>query len=1149
MIRPTLFVGLGTTGTEILKKLRELMNEEYGLGGLPIFRYIAIETDGNMEVGNTNQMKDYERINFVKATIENFAMINRKLDSTDILYNEHFDDWLNRDVLTFAKNFTAGAAHIRMAGRLCLWENWGQISGTIAKAHGAIIAPASIKNANDILEQHFKTKGFPVDGNIDGDNIHIYVVGSLCGGTCSGMMTDMAYHCRNLIGVKDGNEIHGIFTMHDRRAATDDDALTDVRSANCYASLWELNYYNHLQTTYDVILPNSDGKVASPEKIPFDNTMLVSCSGKEQNNQFVDEDGNLDLDGLNLMMALNLFAETAGNTRGLKDAMGINGRALKGYGTEKIVKKGETTVMMRSMASFGLTAVWYPKYRIASASASLVSQELCDNWLASHITQATIVKNAKNEWDRILKGNIDTLATPENQTPIKSRILTHLGRAKQQWLKNETSSNQLSLNMENYPIGNSFKKKFVEGGEYVDLMKMQVPECKKNLSNAIEQILNNQLGNIDFVGTHGLDDVKMFFETLDKEIENTIQQCPAMMPSLDLKKLDFEPIDRAINSFWLKSIFLHDKSVNLHRNNIIDQYCNLIIGSRTSFYESVRNYFLGPILQEIRTELGFGVSPMDEDRPSRTQTIKQRLDQIDANLNKCLEKFKEEYSKAINPRRSECVKIVANNEENRIDTDATILSHQIKQLGVGNLLLDGVTMTSFLQKDTDDIFDQMFTTYRRMSLSQIKSHDVVQEVQKQLGTGAADIPNLANRSNPYQTFDNDYKPLLNIPPKIIFGHDPKNNVLPALEGKLGFPNSGASSVDHLLFYYQEEYGFTIDDLGVYRLLKQQYDGNPLGKYGHSTHQEADFYNLDLYDKIRKLQRWCQVLARLVPEICNRIDENAFDGVFRLDYGRYVFDYRIDSQLESLGLNNHQDGIKMLSSIKNTDAYNEFIESVQSKFMILGREKIIENIINPMLLEVENLNTRTKLSRYFNQFLDEVYSDNVFTDTADADDDFESYFSNVNFPTHENTQSQEAPSTSAEPNQNVPNEAAENTTADLSDDYGDVNVEETEVETGTFNQTDSTSGTEDHGDNTDANESTVSSDDTTDEVVWTEAAPETEHSSTEEATEEEPSPEQQPHPEVVPETDTQQKQQKPAKPFSVADVDPKILRRDSPRKKE
>ena len=40
-----------------------------------------------------------------------------------------------------------------------------------------------------------------------GGNTHIYIVGSLCGGTCSGMLIDMAYHCRGLIGTKDRNDI------------------------------------------------------------------------------------------------------------------------------------------------------------------------------------------------------------------------------------------------------------------------------------------------------------------------------------------------------------------------------------------------------------------------------------------------------------------------------------------------------------------------------------------------------------------------------------------------------------------------------------------------------------------------------------------------------------------------------------------------------------------------------------------------------------------------------------------------------------------------------------------------------------------------------------------------------------------------------
>ena len=143
MIRPTLFIGLGTTGTKILKKLRELMSEEYGRAGLPIFRYISIETDEKIEVGNTRQMEDYEKINLISATIENFDTIRLRLDSQDTThFSPQWNEWLNPDLLNYALNFKAGAGNIRMAGRMCLWENWDKMRETVLQALAAIIAPA-----------------------------------------------------------------------------------------------------------------------------------------------------------------------------------------------------------------------------------------------------------------------------------------------------------------------------------------------------------------------------------------------------------------------------------------------------------------------------------------------------------------------------------------------------------------------------------------------------------------------------------------------------------------------------------------------------------------------------------------------------------------------------------------------------------------------------------------------------------------------------------------------------------------------------------------------------------------------------------------------------------------------------------------------
>ena len=1143
MITPTLFVGLGTTGTNILIELRELMAEEYGHAGLPLFRYIAIETHGEVNVQNTNQMDDYERINLIRATIPNVKPIRLKLTPGEPLHNPYLVDWLDRELLKIeAGGFMDGASNIRMAGRLCLWENWPDIQATFANAISAIMAPATKRKTINILTERKKIAGHPLD---DTGSIKVYVLGSLCGGSCSGMLIDVGYFFRYLLGAYgDESRINGIFTMFDENHAAKPDAMFNIRSANCYASLLELNYYHHQETTYDITFPDGR-KIENMREKPFDYTLFVSPSGKIAGNQFSTGAGDFDEHGLNLMVALNLFAESAADTGGVKNAIRTNYTSHADFGTLKPVREGEIRTMIRYMASFGLTAVWYPKYRIASAAACSIGNKLCDNWLGSHIPQATTVKDAETEWNQILNANIDILTSPERQSPIKNRIDTHLANARKQWLNTEISSNQLSRNMEEFPIGDSFRKKFEPGGEYVELMNMQVPECKKAFSKAIELTLNNQLGSIDFGGTRGLGDVKMFFETLDKRIGNSIQNCPDRMPTLNLDKLDFSPMEMADNNLWLKLIFLADDSVKAHRDSMVEGYCNLIIGSPTSFYESVRNHFIKPILQEIRTELGFGVTPMDEGEPNRRRTIKQQLDQIEANLNNCIQEFKNEYDKAINPPISECVKIVTNDSENLIGADAATLSRQISQSDDGIELLRGESMATLLAKEGTDITAQMTETYRQLSLDRIQVDDVVTKAQELLDSGSSDIQNLASRSNPYQMFTGTHISfVVEDSPNIIFGHVGKalTDLNDSLSGK-EFPfEVSASSVDHLLFFYQEEAGFALDDLASHTTLANKFLQSP-GEYGHSTHQDADFYNLELYDKIQKLRDWCRALGRIVPEICQHINKDAFSGVFYQTKSEYIYEYNVDGIFERLSLHNDPDGIKTLSQTQNEVEYNKFIRSVRSCFAALDRQQI-EQLINLLLREIEDNNEHRIISQFFRQFLDDVYSEDASVDNTDSNSVSDSTFFQTPPQTYQQTPTPQPNNTSTPSSQEVDNDNASQPTAD--DDYGGTASEESEIDARSFNQTD----TEHNEVGVTSPQNTASPQDVSDatdgEHVSTEVEPETEFSPPEDTTDEEPPAEQQPQPE----TGEQEKQKQSSTKFTVRNPNvTQTLRRKGTRKKE
>ena len=222
MIKPTLFVGLGTTGTNILKTLRLLMSEEYRDSGLPIFRYVSIETREAETGDNPRQFKDYEQISVVNATIEDTVPIQRKLDSDQpgSVYNPHLKDWLNPLLLNQIQSFKDGAGNIRMAGRLCLWENWEEIRRILSSARNDIIDHANIQRTQEILTKHYEAKDLDVPNQlVDQDGINAYIVGTLCGGSCSGMFIDMAYFIGNLLGGNNANNVYGVFTMFDRISA------------------------------------------------------------------------------------------------------------------------------------------------------------------------------------------------------------------------------------------------------------------------------------------------------------------------------------------------------------------------------------------------------------------------------------------------------------------------------------------------------------------------------------------------------------------------------------------------------------------------------------------------------------------------------------------------------------------------------------------------------------------------------------------------------------------------------------------------------------------------------------------------------------------------------------------------------------------
>lgn len=393
-IRPTVYVGLGTTGTEIINHLRALNHKEYGYAGLPIFRYISIETDaGNNgqsgEIDNDDRVhfgydgdvpkslafglspQSYERNQVVHTTISDPEPIRARIDNPDsYVFDKDLAGWLSERILDSeaVRRGGAGAGNLRMAGRLSLWENWNKgsrVGPTLSAAYYSLENRDYRNEAASFLKRHFGC-----DIEVDLEYRNIFILGTLCGGTCSGMLLDIAYYFQDI--VDEYTKIYGIFTMFNEGLARGGDS--DILLANCYAGLVELDFYKRPETEYRLTLP--DGVEIHKRVAPFNVATFVSATKNCLNQNGIFETGQL-----NQMVARDLFVRSLGVDKHIEADL-VNA-PKRDNGFEKVRDAGsnaETSAFVQYMFSSGVDIVWLPKHELVRFADGEFIQRLWDDW-------------------------------------------------------------------------------------------------------------------------------------------------------------------------------------------------------------------------------------------------------------------------------------------------------------------------------------------------------------------------------------------------------------------------------------------------------------------------------------------------------------------------------------------------------------------------------------------------------------------------------------------------------------------------------------------------------------------------------------------------------------------------------------------------
>ncbi|MET1114209.1 MAG: tubulin-like doman-containing protein [Comamonas sp.] len=244
-VRPTLFIGVGGTGMEVLLRVRRrILNNLWGNAGrrvridslteFPVAQFIQLDLDSGAVIDSgRSQSEDlqYEQVKFSDddKIVETFDMEKYSRDEDALEKYPHIKEWLPLTpgvIANLGIDPSKGAGQIRAVSRMYFFDKYTKIRDKIR---------SKLKTLKSGLshEQQLNHLGLKMERS----KFRIVVVGSVAGGTGSGVFLDMGWLARwladNEVGSADVDLMLFMPTGYNQ-------AGKDRTEANGYAALMEL---------------------------------------------------------------------------------------------------------------------------------------------------------------------------------------------------------------------------------------------------------------------------------------------------------------------------------------------------------------------------------------------------------------------------------------------------------------------------------------------------------------------------------------------------------------------------------------------------------------------------------------------------------------------------------------------------------------------------------------------------------------------------------------------------------------------------------------------------------------------------------------------------------------------------------------------
>ena len=337
----SLIIGVGGTGHQIMLDVRRRLLEKYGaLDKLPIVSFLLLDTDQALFAKNP----DYDDA----VNLDNADKIHTSVHGVDSLRrtlreHPHLRTWLDPRVLT--GDIDQGAGAVRARGRLAYFWNYAQIARRLEEQMLAI--------TRDSAKETAIKNGLQV-----GEGITVYVVGSLLGGTGSGMFLDLAYTVRNKFKNQRMLETVGMFSI-----PPNSEAVAADNRPNAYAALLELNHYTDPTTTFSAQYEANIPPVEDADP-PFRYCYLSDTSSPAAQLDSVRD--------LVEMMGHSIFLDLTSEFQRQKKSNRNN--------FDQFLITTDGLGCPQNYLGFGLSSIFFPKDKVVRACASRLSGDIVRRW-------------------------------------------------------------------------------------------------------------------------------------------------------------------------------------------------------------------------------------------------------------------------------------------------------------------------------------------------------------------------------------------------------------------------------------------------------------------------------------------------------------------------------------------------------------------------------------------------------------------------------------------------------------------------------------------------------------------------------------------------------------------------------------------------